>query len=140
MSPAAEKVSLFRGSAAIGGPNRAGNCNAATVSACSPSKPSAQLRARRDGIIHHDEVQALLTVLGVDGGDQHAVALQAHHLPGRHMEHMRESLQGLFESVGSGTDMDPRNSFMSRKNSMINRDGSFRRQLPVVTLWILSRK
>ena len=34
------------------------------------------------------------------------------------MEQMRESLQGLFESVGSGTDMDPRNSFMSRKNSM----------------------
>ena len=33
------------------------------------------------------------------------------------MEHMRESLQGLFESVGSGTDVDPRNSFMSRKNS-----------------------
>lgn len=47
---------------------------------------------------------------------------------------------GTFESVGSGTDMDPRNSFMSRKNSMINRDGSFRRQLPVVTLWILSKK
>ena len=56
------------------------------------------------------------------------------------MEHMRESLQGLFESVGSGTDMDQRNSFMSRKNSMINRDGSFLRQLPVVTLWILSKK
>lgn len=56
------------------------------------------------------------------------------------MEHMRESLQGLFESVESGTDMDPRNSFMSRKNSMINRDGSFLRQLPVVTLWILSKK
>ena len=58
MPPAEEKVRLFRGSGAIGGPNRAGNCNAATVSACSPSKPSAQLRARRDGIIHHDEVQA----------------------------------------------------------------------------------
>ena len=47
---------------------------------------------------------------------------------------------GLFESVESGTDMDPRNSFMSRKNSMINRDGSFLRQLPVATLWILSKK
>ena len=56
------------------------------------------------------------------------------------LDHMRESLQGLFESVESGTDMDPRNSFMSRKNSMINRDGSFLRQLPVVTLWILSKK
>ena len=30
---------------------------------------SIELRARRDGIIHHDEVQALLTVLGVDGGE-----------------------------------------------------------------------
>ncbi|CAN4001192.1 hypothetical protein ICNMLN_ICNMLN_06540, partial [Dysosmobacter welbionis] len=97
------------GSGAIGGPNRAGNCNAATVSACSPSKPSAQLRARRDGIIHHDEVQALLTVLGVDGGDQHAVALQAHHLPGRQVHNgdqgLAHQILRLIPLVDAGEDL-----------------------------------
>ena len=36
--PAADEANRFRGSGAIGGPNRAGNRNAATVQACSPSK------------------------------------------------------------------------------------------------------
>ena len=34
--PAADEANRFRGSGAIGGPNRAGNRNAATVQACSP--------------------------------------------------------------------------------------------------------
>ena len=47
---------------------------------------------------------------------------------------------GTFRICGIWDGYDPRSSFMFRKNSMIDRDGSFRRQLQVVTLWILSKK
>ena len=43
---------------------------------------SAHLGAGGDLVIQHEQVQPLLAPLGVDGGDEHAVGLQAHHLPG----------------------------------------------------------
>ena len=43
---------------------------------------SAELGAGGDGVVHHDEVELLLTLLGVDGGEEHATALLTHHLAG----------------------------------------------------------
>ena len=40
---------------------------------------SIELRARRDAVIHHQQVQLFLTVLVVDGGNQHAAGINAHH-------------------------------------------------------------
>ena len=42
---------------------------------------SAQLCAGGDLVIHHDEVELLLTLFGVDGGQQHTAAELAHHCP-----------------------------------------------------------
>ena len=39
-----------------------------------------QLCAGRDVVIDHQQVQAFFTFLGVDGGDQHAAGVDAHHL------------------------------------------------------------
>src|SRR5699024_4956989 len=43
----------------------------------------AQLGSGGDGVVHHNQVQLLLTLLRVHGAEQHSLALQAHHLPGR---------------------------------------------------------
>ena len=40
---------------------------------------SIELRARRDAVIYHQQVQLFLTVLVVDGGNQHAAGINAHH-------------------------------------------------------------
>ena len=40
----------------------------------------AELRASRNFIIHHNKVEDLLTLLGVDSREQHAAALKPHHL------------------------------------------------------------
>ena len=53
---------------------------------------SAQLGAGGDGVVHHDEVELLLSVLGVDRGDQHAAALLAHHLPGGQIDNGHQAL------------------------------------------------
>lgn len=45
----------------------------------------------------------------------------------------------LTGTVGSGTDMEPKSSFLSQKNSMTAQAGVFPRQLPAVTTWILNR-
>ena len=84
-------------------PKRRGNCFAATV-----KKPlvvsgvlkglslqprdspfasiSAQLCAGGDLIVHHNEVQDLLPLLGVGGGEQHTAALETHHLARRQVD------------------------------------------------------
>ena len=41
---------------------------------------SAHFGPCRDGVVHHQQVEALLALFGVDGGNQHALALLAHHL------------------------------------------------------------
>ena len=46
-------------------------------------KKSAQLRAGGDGVADHYQIQLLLALLRVDGGQEHTIALLAHHLPGR---------------------------------------------------------
>ena len=40
---------------------------------------SVELRARRDAVVHHQQVQLFLTVLVMDGGNQHAAGINAHH-------------------------------------------------------------
>ena len=42
-----------------------------------------QLRAGGDPVIHHQEIQAFVTVLLMNGGDQHTLGINAHHLSGR---------------------------------------------------------
>ena len=70
---------------------------------------SAELGAGGDGVVHHQQVELFLAVLGVDGGDQHAVGLQAHHLPGRqvHDGHQRlaDEVLRLVELVDAGEDL-----------------------------------
>ena len=42
-----------------------------------------ELRAGGDAVVHHQEVQAFLTFLVVDGADDHAAGVDAHHGSGR---------------------------------------------------------
>ena len=42
-----------------------------------------QLRAGGNPVIHHQEIQALVTVLLMNSGDQHTLGINAHHLSGR---------------------------------------------------------
>lgn len=44
---------------------------------------SVQLRARRDVIVHHQQMELLLALLAVHGRDQHAAGFDAHHGPRR---------------------------------------------------------
>ena len=45
-----------------------------------------QLGAGRDPVIHHQQVQALMAVLLMYGGDQHSLRGDAHHLAGRQVD------------------------------------------------------
>ena len=42
-----------------------------------------QLRTGGNPVIHHQEIQALVTVLLMNSGDQHTLGINAHHLSGR---------------------------------------------------------
>ena len=42
-----------------------------------------QLRAGGNPVIHHQEIQALVTGLLMNSGDQHTLGINAHHLSGR---------------------------------------------------------
>ena len=68
-----------------------------------------KLSACGDGIVHHQQVQLLLAVLGVDGGDQHAVRLPAHHLCGGQVDDgdqgLADQLLGLVELGDAGEDL-----------------------------------
>ena len=57
---------------------------------------SAQLRAGGDGVADHYQIQLLLALLRVDGGQEHSVTLLAHHLPGRQVG---DGEQGLADQV-----------------------------------------
>ncbi len=53
---------------------------------------SAELGAGGDGVVDHDEVQRLLALFLVHGGDEHAVGLKAHHLARRQVDYGHEGL------------------------------------------------
>ena len=42
-----------------------------------------QLRTGGNPVIHHQEIQALVTVLLMNSGDQHTLGINAHHFSGR---------------------------------------------------------
>ena len=70
---------------------------------------SAQLGAGGNRIVNEHQVQLLLTLLLVDGGDQHTAAGNAHHLVGRQVfitccspENTRLLKQGMVFSVEEG--------------------------------------
>ena len=69
----------------------------------------AQLCACGDGIIDHQQVQLLLAILGVDGGDQHTAGLPAHHLSGGQIDDghqgLADELLGLVELGDAGEDL-----------------------------------
>ena len=49
-----------------------------------------------DFIVQNEQVEGLLPLLGVNGGDEHAVGLLAHHLPGGQVD---DGHQGLADQV-----------------------------------------
>lgn len=53
---------------------------------------SAELGAGGDGVVQQQEVQLLLALFLVDGGDQHTAAGDAHHLPGRQIQNRHGGL------------------------------------------------
>ena len=69
----------------------------------------AKLRASRDLIIHHNKVEDLLTLLGVDSREQHAAALKSHHLARGQVddgdERLADELFGLVPLVDAGEDL-----------------------------------
>ena len=69
----------------------------------------AKLCSRRDFIIHHNKVEDLLTLLGVDSREQHAAALVAHHLARGQVddgdERLADKLLRLVELVDAGEDL-----------------------------------
>ena len=75
----------------------------------SPLNVLAQFRASRDLIVQHDEVQLFLALFRADGGKQHTVALQTHHLPGRQIHDGGQSFAyqflRLIELVDTGEDL-----------------------------------
>ena len=63
---------------------------------------SIELRASRNAVIHHQQVQPFLTVLVMDGGNQHAAGINAHHRAGRQVRAILEATEGVnFGGVGS---------------------------------------
>ena len=54
---------------------------------------SAQLGPGGNGVVHHQQVEDLLPLLGVDGGDEHPLALPAHHLPGGQVDDGHQGLR-----------------------------------------------
>ena len=69
----------------------------------------AELRASRNFIIHHNKVEDLLTLLGVDSREQHAAALKPHHLARGQVddgdERLADELFGLVPLVDAGEDL-----------------------------------
>ena len=69
---------------------------------------SAQLGAGGHGVVDQHQVYLLLAVLLVNGGDQHAAAGDAHHLPGRQVQDgdggLADELLRLVELVDAGDD------------------------------------
>ena len=68
----------------------------------------AQLGAGGNAIAHHEEVEALLAVLLVEGGDEHAAGVDTHHLArgqvGDCDERLAHQLLGLVIPVNAGED------------------------------------
>ena len=52
---------------------------------------SAELGAGGNGVVQQQQVQLLLALFLVDGGDQHTAAGDAHHLPGRQIQNRHGS-------------------------------------------------
>ena len=79
------------------------------VSFCVLSLMLAELCAGGDGVAEHDQVQLLLTLLGVDSGQQHAAGLPAHHLSGGQVhdgnQGLADQLLGLVELGDAGEDL-----------------------------------
>ena len=68
----------------------------------------AKLCSRRNFIIHHNKVENLLTLLGVDSREQHAAALKPHHLARGQVDDgdsgLADELLGLVILVDAGED------------------------------------
>ena len=60
------------------------------------SPKSIHLRAGRDMIIEHEQMELLLALLGMHGGNQHAAGLNAHHRARRQVD---DGQQGLADQL-----------------------------------------
>ena len=73
-----------------------------------PRNPLVHLCAGGDGGAELDQVEALLTILLVDGTDEHAAAGDAHHLARRQVgdgeQGLADQVLGLVISVNTGED------------------------------------
>ncbi len=70
---------------------------------------SAEAGADGDGIVEDHEVEFLLAIHGADGGEEHAVGIQAHHLARGEVQDggdlFSHELFGLVEGVNAGKDL-----------------------------------
>ena len=65
---------------------------------------SVHLCAGRDGIVEHDQMQLFFSLFCMNGGNQHAAGIDAHHLSGRKVEDGQASLADQLFRLIPGVD------------------------------------